>query len=120
MPTTSISTWPPPATRREIEHRAGYVWVPGVWQWNNGKHEWAAGHLVAERKGYRYAPDRWVRHDNDKWAFQRGGWNRDSDGDGTPDRLDRQPNNLKISGTRAPFAIVLKLGIPSNIQGASW
>jgi hypothetical protein len=84
----------PPARRVErVEHRAGYVWVPGVWAWNNGKHEWVAGHLVAERKGYRYAPDRWVMHDDNKWAYQRGGWNRDSDGDGTPDRVDRAPNN---------------------------
>jgi hypothetical protein len=84
----------PPVRRVErYEPRAGYVWVPGVWVWKDGKHEWVAGHHVAERKGYRYAPDRWVIHDNDKWTYQRGGWNRDSDGDGTPDRLDSQPNN---------------------------
>ena len=64
----------------------GYFWVPGVWEWRNGRHEWVSGHLVAERKGYRYAPDRWVRHDNEKWAFQRGGWNRDSAA--TSDRAD--------------------------------
>ncbi|HEY5000055.1 MAG TPA: hypothetical protein VII36_12955 [Usitatibacter sp.] len=84
----------PPARRAErVEHRKGYVWAPGIWQYSNGKHEWAAGHLVAERKGYTYAPDRWVSNDHDKWAYQRGGWNKDSDGDGTPDRLDNHPNN---------------------------
>ena len=84
----------PPARRMEkYDSRPGQVWVPGAWVWNNGKHEWQAGRYVAERKGYQYAPDRWVRHDNDKWTYQRGGWNRDTDGDGTPDRLDNRPNN---------------------------
>jgi hypothetical protein len=84
----------PPGRRAEkMEHREGYVWVPGAYVWRNGKHDWVAGHLVAEKKGYRYAPDRWVMHDNNKWAYQRGGWNQDSDGDGTPDRTDRAPNN---------------------------
>jgi len=84
----------PPARRAEvIQHREGYVWAPGVYQYNHGKHVWVAGHLVAERKGYSYAPDRWVAHDNNKWTYQRGGWNKDSDHDGTPDRLDNHPNN---------------------------
>jgi hypothetical protein len=32
-------------------------------------------------------------HDNNKWTMQRGGWSRDSDHDGTPDRSDNYPNN---------------------------
>ena len=84
----------PPARRYEpVQHRVGHIWVPGAWQYNNGKYDWNSGRLVAERKGYYYAPDRWVDHDNNKWAYQRGGWNRDSDGDGVPDRNDRAPNN---------------------------
>jgi len=84
----------PPAPR--IEHfdaRAGYVVVPGYWGWEHGKHHWVEGHYVAERKGYRYEHDRWVQHDNNKWTMQRGGWGRDSDGDGVPDRQDNHPNN---------------------------
>jgi WXXGXW repeat (2 copies) len=84
----------PPAPRSErFEPRAGYVVVPGAWEWRNGKHEWTAGHYVAERKGYNYQPDRWVQHDNKKWTMQQGGWSRDSDGDGVPDRLDNHPND---------------------------
>ena len=87
-------TLDPPNRRSErFEPRAGQVWVPGAWHWQNGKHEWVAGRYVAERKGYRYERDRWVRHDNDKWVMQRGGWSRDTDGDGTPDRADARPNN---------------------------
>ena len=84
----------PPA--RRVEHfapRPGYIVVPGVWEWRNNKHEWIAGHYVAERQGYRYQNDRWVRHDNDQWTMQRGGWSRDSDHDGVPDRLDSHPND---------------------------
>jgi hypothetical protein len=84
---------PPPPRAEQFEPRDGQAWVPGVWQWNHGKHEWVSGHYVAERKGYRYERDRWVQHDNKQWAYQRGGWAQDSDGDGTPDRLDRYPNN---------------------------
>jgi YXWGXW repeat-containing protein len=84
----------PPAPR--IEHfdaRPGYVVAPGYWGWKNGKHHWVEGRYVAERKGYRYENDRWVQHDNNKWTMQRGGWSRDSDGDGVPDRQDNHPNN---------------------------
>lgn len=86
----------PPAPRVEkFEQRPGQVYVPGVWEWHNGKHEWMAGHYVAEKKGYRYQPDRWVMHDNNKWTMQQGGWSRnlDSDGDGVPDRVDNHPND---------------------------
>lgn len=84
----------PPAPRVETyEARPGHVWVPGFWNWRNNKHEWKAGHYVVERKGYNYQRDRWVRHDNNQWTLQRGGWGRDSDGDGVPDRNDRYPNN---------------------------
>jgi hypothetical protein len=84
----------PPARRAETyENRAGYVWAPGYWDWRNGKHEWVGGRHVAERKGYRWEHDRWVQLDNNKWHMQRGGWSRDSDGDGTPDRMDNYPNN---------------------------
>ena len=84
----------PPARRVEtFEPRAGFVVVPGNWQWRNGKHQWVGGRYVAERPGYNWHGDRWVQHDNRKWTMQRGGWMRDSDGDGTPDRVDGAPNN---------------------------
>jgi len=86
----------PPAPRHEhFEARPGYIVVPGVWRWHNGRHQWVAGHYVAERQGYRYESDRWVMHANNRWTMQRGGWarNHDSDGDGVPYRLDNYPNN---------------------------
>jgi len=70
----------PPARRVEaFDARPGQVFVPGNWEYRNNKHEWVAGHYVAERKGYHYQPDRWVQHDNQKWTNQHGGWSRDED-----------------------------------------
>ena len=84
----------PPARRVErMEPRAGFVIVPGNWQWRNSRHHWVPGRYVAERKGYNYRGDRWVQHDNRRWMMQRGGWSRDTDGDGTPDRSDARPSN---------------------------
>lgn len=88
-----ISVDPPSRRVEHMEAREGYVIVPGAWHYVHGKHQWVAGHYVAERRGYNWQGDRWVQHDNRKWTMQRGGWSRDSDGDGTPDRLDSQPNN---------------------------
>jgi hypothetical protein len=90
--TVYLTTAPPAPRIEKYEVREGYVWVPGSWQWHNGKHEWVNGHHVAQRKGYSYHGDRWVQHNN-KWTMQQGGWGHDSDHDGTPDRLDSQPNN---------------------------
>jgi hypothetical protein len=41
--------------------------------------------------------DNWVERDG-RWAYQAGRWergnrNRDRDGDGVPNRMDRAPNN---------------------------
>ena len=88
-----IETAPPPVRVERWEAREGQVWVPGSWVWRDGRHEWMPGHYVTARKGYRYERDRWVMHDENRWAYQRGGWARDSDGDGVPDRLDRAPYN---------------------------
>lgn len=88
-----INVDPPKRRVEHMEPRAGYVVVPGVWEYRKGKYEWVSGHYVAEQKGYRYESDRWVRHDNNKWIMQRGGWAHDADGDGVPDNKDRRPND---------------------------
>jgi hypothetical protein len=82
----------PPAPRYEVlpPPRAGYVWVPGYWDWRGHRHVWVGGTWARERAGYRYRPHQWVEH-NGRWSFNRGGWDRDRDG--IPDRVDRHPNN---------------------------
>jgi len=90
---TYIRVDPPNPRVEHYDAREGYAWVPGAWHWQNHKHVWTEGHYVKERKGYRYEKDRWVMHGNNQWTMQRGGWSRDSDGDGTPDKTDHAPNN---------------------------
>ncbi len=88
-----VNIGPPEPRAEHFEPRSGYVVIPGVWVWRNGKHQWVGGHYVAAKKGYHYQADRWVKHDNDKWTMQRGSWQRDSDHDGVPDRADAHPND---------------------------
>lgn len=111
----------PPAPRYEVvpSARPGYVWQPGYWQWRDGRHVWARGHWVRERRGYYWHPSRWEER-NGRWVFERGRWDRqrwadnrygrrgerdsdrdgvpnrvdrDRDGDGVPNRFDDRPNN---------------------------
>ena len=93
----------PPAPRHEVvpTPRAGYVWVPGYWDWRGNKHVWARGHWERERHGYSFHPHRWVQRDG-RWALEKGRWDRervvenrggDRDHDGVPNRYDSHPNN---------------------------
>ena len=72
--------------------RVGWVWVPGAWEWRRHRHVWIGGHWVRAHPGYYYAPSRWAEHGG-RWGYYRGGWRRDSDRDGVPDRFDARPFN---------------------------
>lgn len=112
----------PPAPRHEVvpSVRHGYVWQPGYWQWRDGRHVWARGHWVRERKGYHWHPSRWEERDG-RWYFQSGRWDRqrwadsrrgpggdrdrdgipnavdrDRDGDGVRNRRDAAPDNRRV------------------------
>ena len=83
---------PPPAYYEVVPApRAGWVWVPGYWDWRGHRHHWIAGHWVRARHGYAYHVPHWYERDG-RWYIARGGW-RDSDGDGVPNRYDRSPYN---------------------------
>ena len=108
----------PPAARHEVvpAHRAGYVWVPGFWNWRGNHHVWSKGHWERERRGYFWHPNRWEERDG-RWVLEKGRWDRerfvdnrrgfgdrdrdgvpdrvdrDRDGDGVPNRFDKAPNN---------------------------
>jgi WXXGXW repeat (2 copies) len=57
--------------------RAGYMWAPGYWRWQNRQHVWARGHWERERRGQRYESPRWEQR-GDRYQFAPGRWQRDS------------------------------------------
>jgi hypothetical protein len=82
---------PPPSREERVpEHRRGYVWAPGFWDWKHQKHVWVKGHWVRERKGYAYVEPRWAER-NGHWELSRSRWDRD--GDGVPNNRDAHPDN---------------------------
>lgn len=52
---------------------AGYVWVPGFWNWEGGRYRWADGHWEAPRRGHHWVPHQWER-DGDHWRMHDGHW----------------------------------------------
>ena len=85
----------PPPVRYEVvpAPRAGFIWIPGYWDWRANRHYWVAGHWLRHRPGYHYETARWVEHGG-RWAYYRGGWRGgDRDRDGIPNRYDRAPDN---------------------------
>ncbi|WP_225782583.1 YXWGXW repeat-containing protein [Xenophilus sp. Marseille-Q4582] len=96
---------PPPRFERVPPPRRGYVWSPGHWEWQRGRHVWVAGTWLKARPGYAYRAPQWVQHDG-RWDYRAGRWDRDRghpgrghahgrdrDRDGVPNRYDARPNN---------------------------
>ena len=82
----------PPPPRYEVvpAPRRGYIWAPGYWEPRGHRHVWRAGHWVQARPGYVYRPPTWSQHGG-RWDYRGSRWDRD--GDGVPNRYDRNPNN---------------------------
>ena len=89
-----IETAPPPLRAEPVPRpRHGYVWVPGYWGAHGHKYVWTHGSWVKEKKGYHYHSPQWVES-NGRWSMEQGRWARaDSDHDGVPNGVDRQPEN---------------------------
>jgi len=94
---------PPPRYEYVPPARVGYVWESGYWHWNGNRHGWVVGHWERARPGYAYTGPRWVEQDG-RWRYQGRRWDRDGDGipdrgdrdrdgDGVPNRFDRRPDN---------------------------
>jgi len=73
-PAGDAPTAPPPPQREEkYEPRAGFVWVPGQWDWKAGKYDWTPGHWERERAGKHWRQSRWEQQGG-RWAQVAGGW----------------------------------------------
>jgi YXWGXW repeat-containing protein len=67
----------PPAPQVEVvpPPRPGYVWAPGYWNWEGGRHVWVGGHWMGERRGYHWAPDHWESR-GPHYHYEPGHWER--------------------------------------------
>ena len=70
-----VSDTPPPAPRVEHEpqHRDGYVWAPGYWEWNGRFFHWSSGTWITEHRGKHWVADRWDQIQN-QWHYVPGHW----------------------------------------------
>jgi YXWGXW repeat-containing protein len=72
---------PPPQVEVIPAPRPGYVWAPGYWAWQGGRHVWVAGRWIPVYRGYYWVPDRWVEYPGPRgsvyWRFEPGHWERE-------------------------------------------
>jgi hypothetical protein len=90
----------PPAPLVEVmpAPRDGFEWVPGHYEFRDGRYVWMRGHWIEDRPGFVYVAPRWVQRANGDWVMTGGTWERrsagrggprgDLDGDGIINRLD--------------------------------
>jgi hypothetical protein len=64
---------PPPQTEAAQQPRAGFVWIPGQWDWKAGKYNWVPGHWERERAGKRWRESKWEQQ-NGKYVRTEGDW----------------------------------------------
>ncbi|MCE4058621.1 hypothetical protein LXM60_00160 [Pandoraea sputorum] len=75
----------PPPPRFEDPHAApkGEFWVPGYWQWKDGRYDWVDGHMESKRPGMRYTPPHWEETGVHEWTLRDGKWDATGWGPGT-------------------------------------
>jgi YXWGXW repeat-containing protein len=68
---------PPPTEAPPPPPRAGFIWAPGYWSWDDGRYVWVQGHWMEARPGYYWVPDGWEHHVEERgphWHFAPGHW----------------------------------------------
>jgi hypothetical protein len=64
---------PPPLREERHEARAGFEWIPGRWEWRDGKYQWQVGRWEKEHPGQRWQVGRWEQR-GETWAYVEGAW----------------------------------------------
>jgi hypothetical protein len=71
-----VDVAPPPAQVEVVPAaRVGFVWAPGFWRWDGGRHVWVGGHWEHEHPGQHWVADHWVQA-GPHWHYERGHWAR--------------------------------------------
>lgn len=70
-----VESEPPPPRVVHYDHRPGFIYIDGRWDWRGGRWVWRDGYYERERAGYVYAPGRWERRGRGH-AWVEGRWNR--------------------------------------------
>ena len=73
---------------------SGQAWAPGYWAWNGDRHVWVRGRAIANREGYRWAPDRWDQKGGGYYR-QPGYWVRDTHYVYVNDKKDKKDKKHK-------------------------
>jgi len=71
---------PPPRVEAVPRPRPGFIWTPGYWGWDHGRHVWVEGRWIEARPGQLWVPDRWVEYREQRgshWHLEPGHWVRE-------------------------------------------
>ena len=73
LPPSNGPTEAPPTPREEHQAaKAGFVWIPGKWDWK-GRWDWTAGHWERERAGKQWRAGHWDKNGT-SWVWTEGDW----------------------------------------------
>ncbi|MEO6772218.1 MAG: IPT/TIG domain-containing protein [Kofleriaceae bacterium] len=64
---------PPPPRAEAAMVKAGFVWLPGRWDWKNDQWAWLDGHWERERAGKKWRAPQWQNQSN-SWVLVEGEW----------------------------------------------
>ena len=83
---------PPPALQVETvpAPQSGMVWVPGSYDYTDGRYAWVAGHFEPERAGYVYVSPTYK-----EGRYYKGRWSNDEEHGGTRNKLRQAKNKVE-------------------------